>query len=299
MNEIIIKNDKIKNMIYVIRGKEVILDSDLAKLYQVETKRINEAVKNNPIKFPERFSWILTKEEYDNLRSIFSTSRLNSYGGRRYNPRVFTEQGVAMLATILKSDMAAQVSIAIMDAFVAMRHFINDNEYILKNIININNELVNNKKCLLLHDKKIKELFSKFETKELTEKIYFNGQIYDAYSKLIDIMKEAQEELIIVDCYADKSVLDMIAKINIKVILIVKTDSLLEGIDIKKYNEQYHNLKIIYNDTFHDRYLIIEKKNIYHCGTSLNKAGCKTFSINKLEDEEVKISLINKLYTIN
>ena len=124
MNEIITNEEiKIESMIYEIRGKQVILDSDLSKLYEVETKRINEAVKNNPDKFPERFSWKLTEEEYKNLKSKFSTSSLNGYGGRRKLPRVFTEQGVAMLSTILKSSVATKVSIAIMDAFGFMSSF--------------------------------------------------------------------------------------------------------------------------------------------------------------------------------
>lgn len=291
MNELVETQD-IKKLIYTIRGKEVMLDSDLAILYQCKngTKEINQAVKNNVKKFPERFSWILTDKEYENLRSKFLTSSLDNYGGRRYNPRVFNEQGVAMLATILKSSVATEVSIAIMDAFVAMRHFIIENKDIYQSLNNINNKLIE-------HDLKFEEVFSYFK-KEPKELLYLNGNIYDAYSKIIDIMKEAKNELIIIDNYADKSVLDMISKLNVNVMLIVKSNSLLTKIDIQKYNAQYHNLKIIYNDTFHDRYLIIDKKEIYHCGTSLNKAGNKTFSINKLEEVEVIKVLINKVNKI-
>lgn len=182
-----------------------------------------------------------------------------------------------------------------MQAFVAMRHFIIENKDIYLSLNNINTELLSHKQKFIEQDNKFSELFSKFESKEQTEKIFFNGEIYDAYSKLIDIMNKAQKELIIIDNYADKTVLDMISKLKINVILIVKTKSLLNNLDIKKYNEQYHNLKIIYNDNFHDRYLILDKKEIYHCGASLNYAGNKTFSINKLEDKEIKNVLINKV----
>lgn len=167
MNEIIVKEEEIKTMIYEIRGKQVMLDSDLAKLYQCKngTKEINQAVKNNPEKFPDRFSWVINNTEYKNLRSKILTSNPNNYGGRRYNPRVFTEQGVAMLATILKSSVATKTSIAIMDAFVSMRHFLIENRDIYERLIHINNKLDN-------HDKRIEELFSKFETKELKKNFF-------------------------------------------------------------------------------------------------------------------------------
>ena len=290
----LIKEEKIANMIYEIRGKQVMIDSDLAKLYGVETKRINEAVRNNHQKFPERFCFKLSKNEYlDILRSQNATSSLNynNYGGRRYNPRVFTEQGVAMLATILKSDVATQISIAIMDAFVIMRKYIS-NELIEKKYIN---------NLVIKHDEDIKllqESFNKFEEKKKENEIYFNGQIYDAYSKIVDILKVANDNIIIIDNYADKFVLDMIRNIKTDVIIICKTNGLLKEIDINKYQKQYNNLKVFYSNDFHDRYIILDQKEIYHCGASLNYAGNKTFSINKLEDKIVKGSLIKYVLTI-
>lgn len=226
MNELV-ETEDIKKLIYTIRGKEVMFDSDLAKLYKCKngTKEINQAVKNNVKKFPERFSWILTDKEYENLRSKILTSSLDNYGGRRYNPRVFNEQGVAMLATILKSSVATEVSIAIMDAFVAMRHFIIENQCTIKSISNINNELISHSNHLNILDNKINDLFSKFKTKEFKEKIFFN-------------------------------------------------------------------------DTFHDRFIIIDKKEVYHLGASINKAGNKTFAINKMNEKELKEVLINKLNNI-
>ena len=294
MNNVVLKNEeKIENMIYEIRGKQVMLDSDLAKLYVVETKRINEAVRRNPEKFPERFCFKLSKIEYlDILRSQNATSSLvNNYGGRRYNPYVFTEQGVAMLATILKSDIATQVSIAIMDAFVIMRKYIS-NELIQQKYIN---------NLVIKHDEDIKllqESFNNFEEKKKDNEIYFDGQIYDAYSKIVDILKEAHDNIIIIDNYADKNVLDMVRNLKVDVTIICKNNDLLKQIDINKYQKQYKNLKVVYNNDFHDRYIILDQKKIYHCGASLNYAGNKVFSINKLEDKIVKNSLIKYVLAI-
>ncbi len=289
---ILVKDEKIENMIYEIRGKQVMLDSDLAKLYAVETKRINEAVRRNIEKFPERFCFKLNKDEYlDILRSQNATLELKQGQYSKYLPRAFTEQGVAMLATILKSDVAIQVSIAIMDAFVVMRKYIS-NELIEQKYIN---------NLVIKHDEDIKllqESFNKLEEKKKDNEIYFNGQIYDAYSKIVDILKTAHDNIIIIDNYADKSVLDMIRNLKVEVTIICKSNGLLKEIDIDKYQKQYNNLKVIYNNDFHDRYIILDQKEIYHCGASLNYAGSKTFSINKLEDKIVKKSLIKYLLEI-
>ena len=154
---------------------------------------------------------------------------------------------------------------------------------------------------IIKHDSEIKllqESFSKFEEKKITNETYYNGQIYDAYSKIIDIFKTGKKELIIIDRFADKSVLDMIKNLDIKVVLIVKRNSLIKNIDIEKYNKQYDNLKIIYNDDYHDRYFIIDKKKVYHCGTSINHAGSKTFSINKWEDKKVCENFVDNINKI-
>ena len=293
MNEITKEdNIKIENMIYEIRGKQVMLDSDLAKLFGVETKRINEAVKNNPKKFPERFTWILTKEE----AILFSRSKISTLNENKikrgqnlkYLPKVFTEQGVAMLATILKSDTAIETSIIIMDAFAAMRKYISSN-LIEQSYIN---ELVlkDNKRISALE-----ETFSKFEEKKKINEIYFNGQIYDAYSKIYEIFNNSEKELIIIDSYADNTILDIIKRLTIKVIIITKKDNLLTEQDILKYNKQYHNLNVIYDNTFHDRYFILDKEIVYHCGSSINRIGYKTFSITLIGDNDIIKSLLNKV----
>ncbi len=293
MNNIVLKNEeKIENMIYEIRGKQVMLDSDLAKIYECVngTKTINQSVKRNIDRFPEDFYFQLTNEEFSNLKSQFGTSSLNGYGGVRKNPFVFTEQGVAMLASVLRTQVAAKVSISIMRAFVIMRKYIS-NDLIQKYINNL----------VIKHDEDIKllqESFNKFEKNKKENEIYFNGQIYDAYSKIVDILNEAHNNIIIIDNYADKNVLDMIRNLKVDVTLICKSNCLLKEIDINKYQNQYNNLRVVYSNDFHDRYIILDQKEIYHCGASLNYAGSKTFSINKLEDEIVKNSLMKYIFML-
>ena len=229
---------KIKDLIHEIDGKQVILDFDIAKLYKVETKRINEAVKNNPDKFPERFSFVLS----DNLWSKFSTAKLRNMS--RTNPRVFTEQGVAMLATILKSKRAIKTSIDIMDAFVMMRKFIKGN---LLEQQYINNMVLENRENIkeISNDVKVlQEAFDKLEEKELKNKLFINGQKFDSYLEIIKTLNKSNKEIIIIDNYADITLLEIISNID-KSVLLITNKSLLKEIDIKKYNEQYHNLTII------------------------------------------------------
>lgn len=276
----------VENMIYEIRGKQVMLDSDLAKLYGVETRRINEAVSRNKEKFPDRFCWKLTDYESENFLVAICDQKNERRGGRYKNPRVFTEQGVAMLATILKSKTAIEVSIKIMDAFVAMR------KYILTNLLE--QKYINN--LVMKHEDDINKLFSKLETKELKNEIFFDGQIYDAYSKILDVLMKAKKNIIIVDSYADKYVLDMISKVELDVTLVISSKSRLSNLDIDKYNYEYSNLIIKYNDSFHDRFIIIDKNIMYHLGTSLNNAGTKVFAINKIEDVMIMNLVLNKIF---
>ncbi|MBR6073048.1 MAG: ORF6N domain-containing protein [Bacilli bacterium] len=284
--EKIIKNElNFDEKIYEIGGKQVMFDVDLAEIYQVETKRINEAVKNNPDKFPERYIFKISNEEYHNLKSKFSTSSMKySYGGSRKAHIAFTEQGIYMLATILKSKVAARVTLNIMDMFVAMRNV-------------VSKELVNSR-ILLDHEDRLLKLEEAFDSyKENNNQLFFNGQIYDAYSKILKIFNKAKDNLIIIDSYADKDTLDIIKDVNVNAILIT-TPRLLKKRDIDKYNEQYNNLKIVINKTFHDRYFIIDNRTVYHCGTSINKIGGKTFSINILDDRDVANNLIDRVQTM-
>ena len=275
----------IEDMIYEIRGKQVMLDSDLARLYECTngTKTINQAVKRHINKFPERYMFQLTKSEYDNLKSQFGTSSLNTYGGVRKMPYAFTEQGVAMLATILKTPVADIVSMKIIDAFVYMKRYLSFED---KNSIILNHE----NRIL-----KLEESFDKLNEKEKINAIFYEGQIYDAYSLLIDIFKEAGKEIIIIDNYADKSILDMITNLNVRVTIVTRKFNLLKDIDIKKYNRQYHNLKVIYNDKFHDRFIILDKKVLYHSGASYKDLGNKCFAITKIKDKEYLETIIKNI----
>ena len=286
MNEIILKEKiKVENIIYEIRGKQVMLDSDLAKLYGTETKRINEVVTRNKEKFPERFSWKLTKEETKELLVANCDRKIETRGGRFSNPRVFTEQGVAMLATVLKTQIATQVTIKIMDAFVEMRKYIKNNlieqTYINKLVIK-DHERIN----------LLEESFNKLEEKTKRNSIFFEGQIYDAYSLLIDILNTSRNEIIIIDNYAGKELLDILKDINKNITIISKNiNNELE----KKYLSQYQNIKFIHNDSFHDRFIVIDNQILYHCGSSFKDLGKKCFAISKIEDENILNNLIKKI----
>lgn len=278
-NEIIEKEKfVIEDMIYEIRGVQVMLDSDIAKLYQVETKRVNEAVKNNPDKFPERFSWLLTSDETKKLRSKISTLEIKGQGKySKYVPRVFTEQGLYMLATILKSKVATDVSIAIMDTFVKMRHYINYNKIFLPHKFMLLEEKVDD------NTKRINELFDKFDPKDIVKNyIYFEGEFYDSYSLLLNIFDMAKKEIIIIDNYVGKELLDILKKIDKNIIIVSKNiDETLKN----KYKSQYSNVTFINNNSFHDRFIILDKKILYSCGASLKDLGKKCFVINKVETE--------------
>lgn len=292
MNNIVVKKEeKLTNLIYEIRGKQVMLDRDLAKLYKTETRVLIQKLKRNIERFPEEFCFQLNQKEFLNWRSQNVMSNNDKIGLRR-PPYVFTEQGVAMLSAILNSEVAIEVSIAIMNAFVAMRKYIG---------VNLIEQKYINKLVLEDHNKiqVLEESFQKLEEKRKDSEIYFNGQIYDAYSKILDIFKSAKKELIIIDAYADKTLLDIIKEVpNINVTIITKTPSLLSKTTIEKYNKEYHNLVIKYDNTFHDRYFILDNSIVYHCGASINRIGYKTFSITKIGDKEVIAALITQINKI-
>ena len=298
MNDLVKNETNIENLIYEVRGVQVMLDSDLAKLYECSngTKSINLAVKRHINRFPERFMFQLTKDEYYNiLRFQSETLELEQGKYSKYLPFAFTEQGVAMLATVLRTSVAEEISIKIMDAFVAMRKYISSNLLVAKNI----NNLVLEDHSLIMENRKridvIESTLAKFEEKKKVSEIYFDGQIYDAYSKIQDIFKEAKNKLVIIDGYADNTILDIIKRLNVKVTIITKSNNLLTRQDIEKYNKQYNNLTVKYDNTFHDRYFILDDSIVYHCGASINRIGYKTFSITKINDNEIKNALINKI----
>ena len=213
-----ISNEEIKNLIYTIRGKQVMLDSDVARLFNYATKDLNRNVKNNIERFPEYYCFQLTEEEYKSLRCKIFTLNENGRGQhRKYLPYVFTEYGITMLAGLLKSDIAVNVSIKIVNTFIEMRKFLIQNGQIFERLTNIEYKL-------LEHDKKFNEVFNQLQVEEnIKQKIFFEGQIYDAYSLIIDIIKKANKKILIIDNYIDDSVLKMLTKKNNNVEVVILT----------------------------------------------------------------------------
>lgn len=289
-----LKTDSIQKMIYEIRGQQVMLDSDLARLFNCKngTKDVNKAVKRNTDRFPEDFYFKLSNEEYRNiLRFQNGTLDLKQGQYSKYLPFVFTEEGVAQLASILHTEVAAQMSVAIMRAFVFLRHYVEDNLLDQKYYNNLT--LKNN-----LEIKELQESFNSFKEEKEVDELYFDGKIYDAYSKIIDIFKEANNKLIIIDRFIDKTILDMIKNLKCDVILITGSKSNLSKLDINKYRKTYNNLSIYYSELFHDRYFIIDDNKIYHSGNSINHMGYRKSSINVLSDNSVKEKILNDTYGI-
>lgn len=282
-DKLIIAQKEIEHLIYTIRGKQVMLDSDLAKIYQVETKVFNQAVKRNIERFPDSFRFQLTQDEFDaiNLRSQIVTSSLN-YGGRRYLPYVFAESGVAMLSAILRSDIAVKVSIEIMKAFVEMRKILISNASLFNRLDNI--ELKQ-----LQADQKFEEIFKALESGKLqSEKgIFYNGQVFDAYRFVSDIIRGAEHSIILLDNYVDDTVLTLLGKRKNKVTakIYTKTISNQLKLDVQRYNSQYPPIEIkAFSDT-HDRFLIIDKTELFHIGASLKDLGKKWFAFSRMDIE--------------
>ena len=291
-----ISNEEIKHLIYTIRGKQVMLDSDVAMLYHYETKKINQTVKRNINRFPERFCFKLTEEELETMWSqIVTTSKseVNKYRSKKYLPYVFTEQGIAMLSGLLKNEIAVQVSLKIMDAFVEMRKYINLNKYLFEKVITIESKM---DKKFTEYNKKFDEVFDQLQHEEnIKQKVFFEGQIYDAYSLIIDIIKKAYKKILIIDNYTDDSILKMLTKKNknVEVVILTSDKSNIEKIDIQKFNKEYPILKIAKTNKFHDRFIIIDNREMYHLGASIKDLGKKCFGINKIEDTKIIDKIIN------
>ena len=281
----------IKQKIYWIRGKQVILDSDIAKSYEVETKKLNQAVKRNIKRFPEEFCFKLTELEVENLRSQFVTSSLNknNYGGRRYLPYAFTEQGVAMLSAVLHSDKAIQVSIKIMNAFIEMRKFLMQNGQVFERLFTLEYKQLEN-------EKKFDKIFDLMQNnKNIKQKIFFEGQVWDSYKLIITIIKKAKEKILIIDNYIDDSILDMLSKKNknVEAVILTSSNSNIPKLDIQKFNKEYGILKIAKTNKIHDRFIIIDNEKLYHLGASIKDLGRKCFGINKIIDKNV-IEMLEK-----
>lgn len=274
-----ITRPSIEKRIYVIRDKQVMLDSDLAVLYQVETGALNRAVKRNISRFPEDFRFQLTNEEYQNLRCQTGISSFaqdeNNYGGRRTLPYVFTEQGISMLASVLHSEVAIKVSIGIMRAFVEMRRFIANNALLFERISNV----------------ELKQLEYQKQTDEKLD------QIFDAFSLIVSLIQKAEKEIVLIDGYVDIGTLNLLTKKNENVTVVMYTlkRTKLSQEDVNNFNSQYPLLEVRYTKVFHDRFLILDKKNVYHIGASLKDAGKKCFGISLIEDAGIVRDILQRL----
>lgn len=293
MNDLI----NIENKILVIRGQQVILDSDLAGLYEVETRRINEQVKRNIARFPEQFCFQLTKQEaeelskskYNSLINLKSQIAISSWGGRRKPSYAFTEQGVAMLSAVLHSEKAIKVSIDIMNAFVAMRQLFINNAHLFQRLDRIETKQLET-------DQKFETIFTLMDKYKIKDKqgIFFQGQIFDAFSFFQNLIQKAQKEIILIDSYIDLTVLERLSKKNdgVNVIIYTKRDTPVTHLEISRFNVQYPALTVKYTKTMHDRFLILDNSEIYHIGASLKDLGKKCFAFTKLEDAKSVIQEI-------
>lgn len=284
--------ENILNRIYTMRGVQVMFDRDLAKLYQVETKVLNQAVKRNIERFPNDFMFQLTKDELDYWRSQIVTSNKDKMGLRR-PPYAFTEQGVSMLSSILKSQTAINISINIIRAFVEMRKFISTNAGIFQRLSNLEQKQIVLDIKQIEADNKIDAILNAIEEREIKPKqdIFFEGQIFDAYKFVSDLFRSAQSSILIIDNYIDESVLTHLTKKQKKVNVTIYTKhiSKLLKLDTKKFNLQYKNVTIKEFSKSHDRFIIIDDKDIYHFGASLKDLGKKWFAFSKFGKDALMI----------
>ena len=285
MNELtLIDKQTIQNKIYTIRGFQVMIDRDLADLYEVQTKRLNEQVKRNIQRFPESFRFQLTEIEKKEL--VADCDRFKTLKHSTSLPYAFTEQGVSMLSSVLTSDIAIEVSIQIIESFVNMRKLISSNSLFFERFERIEQKL-------FTHDKKFNEIFDAIEEKGTPQKqhIFYDGQIFDAYLFVSDIIKSAKKSIKLIDNFIDESTLVLFTKrdANIKTTIYTKTISKQLQLDWKKYNEQYEKIEIKKFDLSHDRFLIVDEKEIYHFGASLKDLGKKWFAVSKMDIEVLNI----------
>ena len=289
----IISIDGIHSKIHTIRGVQVMLDSDLAQMYHVETRVLNQAVKRNQNRFPESFCFQLSSNEYELLKSqIVISSDSSSWGGVRKMPFVFTEHGVTILSSVLRSDIAVAVGVRIVQEFVSMRRFLADNAMVFQRLDRI--ELKQ-----LEADEKFAKIFKQLETPKPDKAvIFFKGQMWDATSCIEEIISHARSSITLIDGYVDRRTLDMLSGKKSGVPVIIHTDrkhcSLTEK-EITDFNSQYGPLEIRFTDEFHDRFLILDDKELYHIGASIKDAGKKAFEISLNEDRKILEAILARI----
>ncbi len=294
-NELNITQEFIKNKIHIIRNSQVILDKDLAKLYDVSIKRLNEQVKRNKERFPDNFMFQLTQLELKSLRSQFATLDNGRGRFRKYLPYVFTEQGISMLSAVLKSKTAIKISIKIIETFVAMRHFISSNAQIFQRLDRVELKQIE-------QNNKFSKIFDALEVENPKKGIFFDGQIFDAHIFISNIIRKAQKEIILIDNYIDENTLNLFSKRKQSVKVIIYTKKLNQELklDISKFNQQYQNIEMLNNEIVgtakteflsvkefnksHDRFLIIDNKELYHLGASLKCSERNFLAYSKISD---------------
>ena len=283
--QITISNNSIRDKIYTIRGVQVMLDTDLSKLYDVETKQLNRNVKRNIDRFPPSFMFKLTENELANLRCQFGTAR-SDHGGRRNLPYVFTEQGVSMLSGVLRSKTAVKVSIQIITSFVSMRKFIASNAEIFQRLNHVEQKQVD-------FDEKFEIVFEAIEDKTIVKKqgIFFDGQVFDAYAFISKLIKSASKSIVLIDNYVDESVLTILSKRAAGVSCDIYTENTKDQLklDLKKHNAQYPAISLHKFKDSHDRFLILDGKEVYHIGASLKDLGKKWFAFSKFDKGTLKM----------
>ena len=317
---------EIEERIFCIRGVQVMIDRDLADFYGVKTKRLNEQVKRNIERFPEHYMFQLSKEEqvyYDSLRSQIATLKNNEEPSRsqiatlknlksqnttsnlrgtntKYNSYAFTEQGVSMLASVLKSETAVQTSIKIIDAFVAMRHFMQKNAKLFVEIDNIKQHLIQTDVHLNENDRKIEQVLTLLEKnhEEDKQRLFFDGQIYDAFSFMVSLVQKADKEIILIDNYAGVGTLDVLSKKkeNVDVQLFTSKKAKITQSDIDKFNAQYPTITLNYTETFHDRFLIIDSSTAYSIGSSVKDAGKRCFAVTQINEEWMVKMILERIF---
>ena len=295
----LVDSANIEPLIHTVRGQQVMLDTDLARLYEVETKNLNRAAARNADRFPEDFRFQLTKEEDESLRCQIGTSKtVEGRGGRRYLPYAYTEQGIAMLSGVLRSEAAVQTSISIMRAFVAMRHFLAENAALLERLRGIESSQAAFQQST---DERFDQVFRLLEGEiEKPQRIFFAGQMFDAFSLLTDLVSRAEREIVLVDGYVDVRTLNILAKKREGVAVAVYTSGTrLTQDDVDVFNAQYPSLTVLRTRAFHDRFLILDGETAYHIGASLKDAGKKCFGIDLIQDEGLTKMLIEKLRVLD
>lgn len=287
----------IKEKIHTIRGVQVMLDSDLAQLYQVETRVLNQSVKRNQNRFPDEFCFQLTKAEFENLKSQFViSSGISEWGGVRKMPYAFTEHGVTMLSAVLRSDIAVSIGIRIVQSFVSMRHYLADNAMVFQRLDRV--ELKQ-----LEANEKFRQIFKQLEApKQNKAIIFFKGQMWDAVNCIEEIISKAEKSIILIDGYVDRNTLALLTGKKAGVSVTIHTSEKncrITDQESNSFNSQYGPLSIKFSDEFHDRFLILDEKELFHIGASIKDAGKKAFEISINEDQKLLDAVLERLLQHN